>query len=265
MTLECSKSLTSQRERKKGALAMSYITVRVLALGWCGLHASEAFALLAKSPPTGNGRASGLAGIYRRTHATSRLQLRAELQGEEEKRAELLLKRKAVIRDMQDLLEDEKERVALDIRRLQEEKWRRGTEEWSEERRNSVPEEDIEDEEELPSGWDSLPWSDGYKAAMRRADSRLQERRRKLEEQGIVSDGRGIGTLRQGRRQAPVERQGAEAPKSRRSSMSSIIVRLVAGSLMVVAAASISLDAGITQGCFQRLYHVSCCVLHSVN
>jgi hypothetical protein len=48
-----------------------------------------------------------------------------------------------------------------------------------------VPEEEGEDEDRLPSGWDSLPWSDGYKKATQRADTQTEERRRQLDEQVV--------------------------------------------------------------------------------
>lgn len=50
-----------------------------------------------------------------------------------------------------------------------------------------MPEVEGEDEDRLPSGWDSLPWSDGYKKAMQRADTQTEERRRQLDEQVVGS------------------------------------------------------------------------------
>ena len=61
----------------------------------------------------------------------------------------------------------------------------------------SVEDEDMDDDV-LPSGWDSLPWSPGYKKAMQRADDQILERRRQLDERGIIGDGKGTSFRREG-------------------------------------------------------------------
>ena len=161
---------------------------------------------------------------------------------EPERRRDLLARREEVLSDMQGLLSDEEQRLASDLQRLQNERWRVGTEEWGDEQR-AQPEEDEEGEEDLPTDWDSLPWSDGYKKAMQRADTRREERKQQLDEQGIVGNGGGIGALRSRRRKsAPSGGEGSNG--SRRRSMGSIVSLLAAGSLVVAGAVSWRLDSG---------------------
>ena len=138
--------------------------------------------------------------------------MRAEGSDAQPGRDELQTRREAVLQDLQGLLDSEKARVQDELQHLMDEKWRRETEEWGAEQRRpaSGAEEDQGEEEMLPSGWDSLPWSDGYRRAMARADERREERRMQLDEQGIIGDGTGMGAMRRGGQ----KRSGADVPYS---------------------------------------------------
>ena len=157
----------------------------ILLAGCCG-----AFSICPSLPPSSACK-----------HMSSRLPLnggramRAEGSDAQPGRDELQTRREAVLQDLQGLLDSEKARVQDELQHLMDEKWRRETEEWGAEQRRpaSGAEEDQGEEEPLPSGWDSLPWSDGYRRAMARADERREERRMQLDEQGIIGDGTGMG------------------------------------------------------------------------
>ena len=160
------------------------------------------------------------------------LALRAEADEREQTRKDLLARREAVLGEMQSVLEDEETRIANELKRLQDEKFFIGTEEWGDEQRQP-PDEADENEEDLPSDWDSLPWSDGYKKAMQRADARREERRQQLDEQGIVGNGAGIGNIKR-----------SEGRGGRRGSMQSIVGLLIVGSAVVAGTVSWQLDDG---------------------
>ena len=182
-------------------------------------------------------------------HMSSRLPLnrgramRAEGSDAQPGRDELQTRREAVLQDLQGLLDSEKTRVQVELQHLMDEKWRRETEEWGAEQRRpaSGAEKDQGGEELLPSGWDSLPWSDGYRQAMARADERREERRMQLDEKGIIGDGTGMGA-RAGRMRG-----------DRRSSVTGLVSLMSAGFLALAATAAWRLDADVSSQLQEQL------------
>ena len=219
----------------------------ILLAGCCG-----AFSICPSLPPSSACK-----------HMSSRLPLnrgramRAEGSDAQPGRDELQTRREAVLQDLQGLLDSEKARVQDELQHLMDEKWRRETEEWGAEQRRpaSGAEEDQGEEELLPSGWDSLPWSDGYRRAMARADERREERRMQLDEQGIIGDGTGMGAMRRGgqKRQSVAGDRAGRMRGDRRSSVTGLVSLVSAGFLALAATAAWRLDANVSSQLQEQL------------